>query len=93
MTLRKMTTAGERLTTPMSLAAPVQQHTPDQAFFRNTGVNNWGAQEQPYGACAPVSHLRCYEDGTVDVINLDANIHSWIDLGGSGARDFKAGRF
>jgi len=81
----------QRLTTPMELAAPVQFHTSDQKWQR---VNASGRFDNDplLGSFAPVSHMRCHSDGTVDVISLDQDENGYIDLGGIGGTDFAAGR-
>ena len=93
MTLRKMN-AAQRLTTAMSLAAPIQQHTPDQQFFRDSiGTGRSFDGNAIHGALASASHIRCNPDGTVDCITLDCTPTQWIDLGGQGGIDFRAGRY
>lgn len=83
---------GSRLLSPMSLAAPVQQLTPDQQYFRDTaGGGRWQADAFA-GANAPANRMTCHDDGTVDTTRLEANGDEWIDLGGRGATDVAVGR-
>ena len=82
--------AQARLTSSMAGAVPVQQHTPDQQWFRD---NAEGRMADPaIGAHAPVNAMCHRGNGTVDTIRMEANGDSYIDLGGKGARDFAAGR-
>jgi hypothetical protein len=79
-----------RLTTSMAGAVPYSQMTPDQAYFRESqGGGRWGADSW-IGAHAPVHHMRRHPDGTVDIIRLEADGTTYLDLGGSGARDMGA---
>jgi hypothetical protein len=83
---------GQRLTTAMALAAPYQQFTPDQAYFRDSvATGRWAAQTgEP--AHAPLTMIRRHDDGTCDAVRLEAHGKLWIDLGGRGARDVAARR-
>jgi hypothetical protein len=75
----------------MDHAAPVQQHTPSQQFWRDAAKGRW-AGDVVSGTHATAHHVKVHSDGTVDVVRLDQDGTDWIDLGGSGARDFAAGR-
>jgi hypothetical protein len=82
----------QRLTTSMQGAAPWQQLTPDQMFFRNTvGAGRWQADFDT-GAHAPANLMRLGPDGTLDTVKLEPDGDAWIDLGGRGATDVAAGR-
>lgn len=88
----KVMTPGQRLTTPMGLAAPVQQLTPDQQWFRDMASGRYQA-DFDVGAHAPVNAMRHADDGsTVDTVRLEPDQDSYLDLGGQGSRDFAAGR-
>jgi len=92
MTRRRYRDAAARLTTDLSGAAPVQQFTPDQVYFRNTlGGGRWQADSQ-MGAFAPAHSITVADDGTCDVVRLDADGDSWIDLGFTMPPDVMAGR-
>jgi len=83
---------GSRLLSPMSAAAPVQQLTPDQRYFRDTvAAGRWQADFDT-GANAPLNKMTRHPDGTTDTTALEADGDSWIDLGGRGARDVSVGR-
>lgn len=86
-------TAGERLTSAMDAAAPVQQFTPDQKMWRDTlGGGQWNADAH-VGANVNANMIR--QDpttGCCDLIRMEPDNTEWIDLGGRGARDFAAGR-
>lgn len=83
-------TSQQRMTYAMSAAAPVQQFTPDQEWFRSMGVGRMPANVQ-IGAHAPVYHVRAHDDGTCDVMPLEADADAYISLGGRGARDYRHG--
>jgi hypothetical protein len=83
---------GSRLLTPMSLAAPVQQFTPDQQYFRDSlGNGRWQA-DFTTGANAPANRLCVHPDGTVDNIRMEPDVNEWLDLGGRGGVDTAIGR-
>jgi len=83
---------GERLTTPDCVGTGVSFHTPTQTNFRSLAVGRF-ISDVVDGTHAATSYMRINPDGTVDVISLDCDGKHWIDLGGSGARDFMAGRY
>ena len=83
---------GSRLLSPMSLAAPVQQLTPDQRYFRDTVATGRWQADLDAGANAPANRMLCHDDGTVDTIRMEADGDQWIDLGGRGATDVSVGR-
>jgi hypothetical protein len=83
---------GSRLLTPMSLAAPVQQLTPDQKYFRDSVANGRWQADFDAGANAPANRMLMHPDGTVDTYGLEPYGDQWIDLGGRGATDVAAGR-
>ena len=81
-----------RLTTDLGGAAPVQQFTPDQVLWRNTlGGGRWQADSQ-FGAFAPATRMSVSPDGTCDVVQLDADGNSWIDLDVAIPPDVMVGR-
>ena len=83
---------GERLTTPAGIGAGISWHTPVQQNFRTRAAGRW-ISDIVDGTHAATSQMRINADGTVDVVSLDCDGTHWIDLGGSGARDFMAGRY
>ena len=82
----------ERLTAAMSLAAPWQQLTPDQVYFRQNAQGRWAGDVRSGGTTAAATLVKRHPCGTVDVTNLCANGDEWLDLGGHGARDVAVGR-
>lgn len=83
---------GSRLLTPISRAAPVQQLTPDQRYFRDSVANGRWQADFDAGANAPLNKIAQHPDGTMDVSRLEADGDQWIDLGGRGAADVAIGR-
>lgn len=81
----------QRLTSAMAAAAPVQQLTPDQQWFRATAEGRWSA-DPSLGAHAPAYGMRRHPDGTTDVVRLEPNGADWLDMGGRGGRDVAGGR-
>jgi len=81
----------QRLTAAMALAAPWQQLTPDQQFFRDDAEGTW-ASDVRLGTHASASSITRHADGTCDLVNLDCDGMRWMDLGGQGGRDVRAGR-
>ncbi len=88
-----ITGMGSRLLpSAMRQAAPVQQLTPDQRYFRDTvAAGRWQADFDT-GANAPLTSMTRHDDGTCDTTALEADGDSWIDLGGRGGRDVSVGR-
>lgn len=82
----------ERLTNPIWSAAPVQQLTPQQAYFRNTLGGGRSIPADYDAAHATCHQRRVHPDGTVDTVRLEVHGGGWLNLGGRGARDFAAGR-
>jgi hypothetical protein len=85
-----------RLRSGMTLAAPMQQFTPDQEYFRKTGGNGrWGADAN-VGAHAPVNAIRQNEDGCTDTVKLEPvsadGVDYYMDMGGKGGVDWAARR-
>lgn len=86
----------QRLQVSMSQDAGVMQFTPDQLYFRDSiGGGRWGDRI----ACAPnmvadtnLNLIKRYPDGTCDLIGLEADGKFYIDLGGQGGRDMRAGK-
>jgi hypothetical protein len=85
--------AHERLTRNQNPAVGTNYFTPDQAFFRQTNAGGRWATDPTSHTTAPACHVKCHDDGTVDVIRLEAGVDAWQDLGGSGAPDSVAGRY
>jgi hypothetical protein len=87
---------GQRLQASMAGLFGWGALTPDQLFFRSTlGKGRWGGSiPLPPGETAnrSVSHVRRHPDGTCDLIGLEASGKFYLDLGGRGARDVRAGR-
>jgi hypothetical protein len=83
---------GSRLLTPMSLAAPVQQLTPNQRMFRDSVANGRWQADFDAGANAPATRMVHHPDGTVDTVRMEADGDQWIDLGGRGATDVAVGK-
>jgi hypothetical protein len=83
---------GSRLLTPMSLAAPVQQFTPEQAYWRDSVANGRWQADFDAGANAPANRICQHPDGTCDMTRLEPSGDQWIDLGGRGATDVAVGR-
>ena len=81
-----------RLTAAMSLAAPWQQLTPDQQWFREDAQGLWAGDIRSGGANAGATLIKRHPCGTTDVCNLESNGMDWLDLGGKGARDVAIGR-
>lgn len=73
--------------TAMDMAAPVQQLTPDQAFFRDSVAQGRLAAYPLTGAHAPVHRIRQHPNGVTDVTRLEPNGNDYIDLGGKGGVD------
>lgn len=82
---------GSRLL-PITAAAPIQQLTPDQRYFRDSVANGRWQADFDAGANAPANLMQCHPDGTVDTTRLEADGDQWIDLGGKGGVDVGAGR-
>jgi hypothetical protein len=80
----------------MDNAAPVQQHTPDQAWWRGSlGTGRWNTD--PQAPAAPVNMIRQDANGTTDLVKLEPIHHAdgpdeYIDLGGRGGVDVAIGR-
>src|SRR5208282_4740910 len=83
---------GSRLLSAIGSAAPVQQLTPDQRFFRDSVAQGRWQADFDAGANAPANRMLQHPDGTVDTMRLEADGDQWIDLGGRGATDVAAGR-
>jgi hypothetical protein len=83
--------AHRRLTTPQSDRA-VQQHTPEQSYFRASAAGRWAA-DPGVGAHARVHRIRQDPTGCTDISSVDATSDGfYIDLGGRGATDTAVGR-
>ena len=83
---------GSRLLDAMP-AAPVQQLTPNQRYFRDSVADGRWQADFDAGANAPANRMVMHDDaGTVDTIRMEADGDQWIDLGGRGATDFAIGR-
>jgi len=82
----------QRLTAAMSLAAPWQQLTPDQQWFRDDAQGLWAGDIRSGGANAGATLVKRHPCGTTDVTNLESNGMDWLDLGGQGGRDVAVGR-
>lgn len=81
-----------RLTTSLAGAVPYSQLTPDAVYFRDSiATGRWGA-DSFIGAHAPVCHMRRHDDGTTDLVKLEAHGKFYIDLGGKGGRDVGVGK-
>ena len=88
---------GSRLRSSMAGAAPSQQFTPDQVYFRSSlAQGRWQSNfNQP---AQPANLMRQDPDtGCVDVSSLEPcynpnGADQWIDLGGKGGVDVAAGR-
>lgn len=76
-----------RLRTSMDIAAPVQQFTPDQSYFRENVAQGRLAAYPLTGAHAPVHRIRQNANGCTDVTRLEPNGSEYIDLGGKGGID------
>ena len=74
------------------IAEGVSWHTPAQAFWRSRVTGKYAA-DVVQGAHAYTSHIRVSPGGVVDCISLDPNGNEWVDLGGKGGMDYKAGRY
>jgi hypothetical protein len=83
---------GSRLLTPMSIAAPVQQLTPNQRYFRDTVADGRWQADFDSGANAPANRIYQHPDGTTDTTRLEPDGDQWLDLGGRGATDVAIGR-
>lgn len=70
----------------------VSWHTASQAFWRSRAEGKY-VSDVVQGAHAPASCIRVSPNGVVDCISLDPNGTEWVDLGGKGGVDFKAGRY
>jgi len=85
-------THAQRLTTNQSPAVGLSHFTPDQQFLRTTNAGGrWGRGEQVV-TMATAFNMKFHDDGTVDLIRLEAGEDGWQDLGGQGAYDVRAGR-
>jgi hypothetical protein len=84
---------GSRMLSPLSMAAPVQQLTPNQRAFRDSVANGRWQADFDAGANSPANRMVMHDDaGTVDTIRMEADGDQWIDLGGRGATDVAIGR-
>jgi hypothetical protein len=87
---------GQRLQAAMAGLFGWSSLTPDQKFFRSTlGKGRWGGLiplEPGETANRSANMVRRHADGTCDVIGLEASGKFYLDLGGRGARDMRAGR-
>jgi hypothetical protein len=87
--------AGQRLQTSMAEGLGVMRFTPDQLYFRDSiGTGRLGDR----WACAPgmvadtnLNLIKRHPDGTCDLIGLEADGKFYLDLGGQGGRDMRAG--
>jgi hypothetical protein len=87
-----MTSGQQRFTTPHDSAVGIAHYAPHQEFFRETNAVARWATDPTSATSAKAFHMKCHEDGTVDVIALQSGMASWYDGGGQGAYDVKAGR-
>ena len=82
----------ERLTSPIWSAAPIQQLTPTQHFFRDSLGSGRSLSSDYDKAHATLNQISVHPDGTCDVVRLDVHAGGWLNLGGRGANDYAAGR-
>lgn len=89
-------TSGQRMKVGLDAGLGSSMFTPDQQWFRRLiAGGRWGSSlpvAPNEEADRPVNMVRRYPDGTCDVIGLEACGKFHLDLGGSGARDVRAGR-
>lgn len=87
---------GQRLQVSMAGLFGWGSLSPDQIFFRSTlGKGRLGGRiplEPGQLANRNANMVRRHADGTCDVIGLEAAGKFYLDLGGCGARDTRAGR-
>jgi hypothetical protein len=87
---------GQRLQASMAGLFGWGALSPDQLFFRETlGKGRMGGRiplEPGQTANRNANLIRRHSDGTCDVIGLEASGKFYLDLGGQGARDTRAGR-
>lgn len=90
---------GQRLQASMAGAEGVMRFTPDQLYFRDsigTGrLNDRGMRittAQGEIANKNINMIKRHADGTCDLINLEADGNFYLDLGGQGGRDTRAGQ-
>ena len=73
-------------------AVGCSQFTPTQQFFIETNARGrWASEPTPEVHSA--YQVSVNGDGTVDLIRLAAGLNGWTHCGGTGAPDFRAGRF
>jgi hypothetical protein len=80
-----------RMLTPIAGAAPWQQLTPTQSYFRDTIAGGRYQADKTVGASVPINAISAHPDGTVDTIRLEPHGNLYLDLGGKGATDTAAG--
>ena len=84
----------QRLTVNQNPAVGTHFFTPPQQLFRETNAGGrWATGAGQDTANATAFHMKCHEDGTVDMIRLEAQGDGWQDLGGSGAPDATVRRY
>jgi hypothetical protein len=81
----------------MEQAAPVQQFTPDQLWFRSSLAQGRWPTDFDAGAAAPANLIRQDSDGVTDLSQLEAVYNpnggdQYVDLGGKGGVDFGVGK-
>ena len=85
--------SADRLTQNQNPALGTQQLTPTQSLFRTTlAQGKWALSDPSVETNHTAYNMKFYEDGTVDLIRLEAGDDGWQDLGGKGAYDVRAGR-
>ena len=87
-----MTYLTSMISSGMNAAAPTQQLTPDQQFFRDSAVGRWQADYNT-GAHAVLYQMKqCPNTGAVDVVRMEPCGSDYADLGGRGGIDYGARR-
>jgi len=82
----------ERLLNPIWSAAPIQQLTPTQCYFKDTIGTGRTIPSDFSKAHATLNQITVHPDGTCDSLRLDVHAGGWVNLGGRGAPDVAAGR-
>jgi hypothetical protein len=87
----------QRLTTAMAYAAPTQQLTPNQLWFRSSMAQGRWPTDFDAGAAAPANLIRQDSDGVTDVSSLEPvynpnGADQYVDLGGKGGIDVGVGK-
>ena len=85
-----------RIVSGMSQAAPTQQFTPDQAYFRGSAASGRWQSDGPAHAQL-YSMTRDADTGAADIVRMEplsrlGAADGWIDLGGKGGVDYAARR-